>query len=66
MDAVFDSVSVAKNFYYLRINQNILLYSDFCQKSPSKTLILVKKYLGNVIPTKNHFFATLNHLKRTS
>ena len=58
VDAVFDSVSVATTFKEELTKQGII----FCSMSEAilKHPNLVKKYLGTVIPTTDHFFATLN------
>ena len=58
VDAVFDSVSVATTFKDELTKQGIIFcsMSESIQKHPE----LVKKYLGTVIPTTEHFFATLN------
>src|SRR6056300_262925 len=58
VDAVFDSVSVATTFKEELTKQGIIFcsMSEAIQKHPE----LVKKYLGSVIPTTDHFFATLN------
>ena len=58
VDAVFDSVSVATTFKEELTKQGIIFcsMSEAIQKHPE----LVKKYLGTVIPTTDHFFATLN------
>jgi len=58
VDAVFDSVSVATTFKEELTKQGIIFcpISEAIQKHPD----LVKKYLGSVIPTTDHFFATLN------
>ena len=58
VDAVFDSVSVATTFKEELTKQGIIFcsMSEAIQKHPD----LVKKYLGTVIPTTDHFFATLN------
>jgi Fe-S cluster assembly protein SufB len=58
VDAVFDSVSVATTFKE-ELNKLGIIFcsmSEAIQKHPE----LVKKYLGTVIPTSDHFFATLN------
>jgi Fe-S cluster assembly scaffold protein SufB len=56
VDAVFDSVSVATTFKEELTKQGIIFcsMSEAIQKHPD----LVKKYLGSVIPTTDHFFAT--------
>merc|ERR1712023_547485 len=58
VDAVFDSVSVATTFKDELTKQGIIFcsMSEAIQKHPE----LVKRYLGTVIPTTDHFFATLN------
>ena len=58
VDAVFDSVSVATTFKDELTKKGIIFcpISEAIQKHPE----LVKKYLGTVIPTTDHFFATLN------
>ena len=58
VDAVFDSVSVATTFKEELTKQGIIFcpISEAIQNHPE----LVKKYLGSVIPTSDHFFATLN------
>ena len=58
VDAVFDSVSVATTFKGELTKKGIIFcsISEAIQKHPE----LVKKYLGTVIPTTDHFFATLN------
>ena len=58
VDAVFDSVSVATTFKGELTKHGIIFcsMSEAIQKHPD----LVKKYLGTVIPTTDHFFATLN------
>ena len=58
VDAVFDSVSVATTFREELTKHGIIFcpISEAIQKHPE----LVKKYLGSVIPTTDHFFATLN------
>merc|ERR1712093_847837 len=58
VDAVFDSVSVATTFRE-ELNKHGIIFcpiSEAIQNHPE----LVKKYLGSVIPTTDHFFATLN------
>ena len=57
VDAVFDSVSVATTFKGELTKHGIIFcsMSEAIQKHPE----LVKKYLGTVIPTTDHFFATL-------
>ena len=58
VDAVFDSVSVATTFKG-ELNKLGIIFcsmSEAIQKHP----VLVKKYLGSVIPLTDHFFATLN------
>ena len=58
VDAVFDSVSVATTFKG-ELNKKGIIFcsmSEAIQNHPE----LVKKYLGSVIPTSDHFFATLN------
>ena len=54
VDAVFDSVSVATTFKEELTKQGIIFcsMSEAIQKHPE----LVKKYLGTVIPTTDHFF----------
>ena len=58
VDAVFDSVSVATTFRKELSKLGIIFcpISEAIQNHPE----LVKKYLGSVIPTTDHFFATLN------
>ena len=58
VDAVFDSVSVATTFKEELTKQGIIFcpMSEAIQNHPE----LVKKYLGSVIPTTDHYFATLN------
>ena len=58
VDAVFDSVSVATTFREELTKHGIIFcpISEAIQNHPE----LVKKYLGSVIPTTDHFFATLN------
>ena len=58
VDAVFDSVSVATTFKDTLTEKGIIFcsISEAIQKHPD----LVRKYLGSVIPTTDHFFATLN------
>ena len=58
VDAVFDSVSVATTFREELSKLGIIFcpISEAIQNHPE----LVKKYLGSVIPTTDHFFATLN------
>ena len=58
VDAVFDSVSVATTFKDKLTEKGIIFcpISEAIQKHPD----LVKKYLGSVIPTTDHYFATLN------
>jgi len=58
VDAVFDSISVATTFKDKLTKVGVIFcsISEAIQKHPD----LVKKYLGSVIPTTDHFFATLN------
>ena len=58
VDAVFDSVSVATTFREELSKLGIIFcpISEAIRNHPE----LVKKYLGSVIPTTDHFFATLN------
>ena len=55
---MFDSVSVATTFREELTKHGVIFcpISEAIQKHPE----LVKKYLGSVIPTTDHFFATLN------
>jgi Fe-S cluster assembly protein SufB len=58
VDAVFDSVSVATTFKEKLAELGII----FCSFSEAveKHAILVKKYLGSVVPYSDNFFAALN------
>ena len=58
VDAVFDSVSVATTFKEKLAELGII----FCPFSEAvqKHAILVKKYLGSVVPYSDNFFAALN------
>ena len=58
VDVVIDSVSVSTSFKEKLSELGIIFcsMSEAIQKHPE----LVKKYLGTVIPTTDHFFATLN------
>ena len=58
VDAVFDSVSVATTYKGELEKKGIIFcsISEAIQNHPE----LVKKYLGSVIPTGDHFFAALN------
>ena len=58
VDAVFDSVSVATT-YKKQLNDLGIIFcpiSDAIKNHPD----LIKKYLGSVIPTTDHYFAALN------
>ena len=57
VDAVFDSVSVATTFKEELTKQGIIFcpISEAIQNHPE----LVKKYLGSVIPTSDHFFCNI-------
>ena len=58
VDAVFDSVSVATTFKEKLAELGIIfcLFSEAVQKHP----VIVKKYLGSVVPYSDNFFAALN------
>ncbi|HSE85377.1 MAG TPA: Fe-S cluster assembly protein SufB, partial [Candidatus Binatia bacterium] len=58
VDAVFDSVSVATTFKEKLATLGII----FCPFSEAveKHAVLVKKYLGSVVPYSDNFFAALN------
>ena len=58
VDAVFDSVSVATTYKGELEKKGIIFcsISEAIQNHPE----LIKKYLGSVIPTGDHFFAALN------
>ena len=58
VDAVFDSVSVAKTFKEELAKKGILFcsFSEAVQNYPD----LVQKYLGSVVPHSDNFFAALN------
>ena len=58
VDAVFDSVSVATTFKEKLAGLGII----FCPFSEAvqKHAVLVKKYLGSVVPYSDNFFAALN------
>ena len=58
VDAVFDSVSVATTFKEKLGALGIIFcsFSEAVQKYP----VLVKKYLGSVVPHSDNFFAALN------
>src|ERR1044071_750725 len=58
VDAVFDSVSVATTFKEKLGALGIIFcsFSEALQKYP----VLVKKYLGSVVPHSDNFFAALN------
>lgn len=58
VDAVFDSVSVATTFKEKLAELGII----FCPFSEAvqKHAVLVKKYLGSVVPYSDNFFAALN------
>jgi Fe-S cluster assembly protein SufB len=58
VDAVFDSVSVATTFKKKLAELGIIFcsFSEALQKHP----VLVKKYLGSVVPYSDNFFAALN------
>src|SRR6201987_5383899 len=58
VDAVFDSVSVATTFKAKLAEMGVI----FCPFSEAvqKHAILVKKYLGSVVPYSDNFFAALN------
>jgi len=58
VDAVFDSVSVATTFKEKLAALGIIFcpFSEAVQKHP----VLVKKYLGSVVPYSDNFFAALN------
>ena len=57
VDAVFDSVSVATTFKDELTKQGIIFcpISEAIKNHPE----LVKKYLGSVIPTSDHFFCNI-------
>lgn len=58
VDAVFDSVSVATTFQERLREEGIIFcpISEAIQEHP----LLVKKYLGSVVPHSDNFFAALN------
>ena len=58
VDAVFDSVSVATTYKKQLEDIGVIFcpMSEAIQKHPD----LVKKYLGSVIPIRDHFYAALN------
>ena len=58
VDAVFDSVSVATTFKDKLDEIGVIFcpISEAIKKHPE----LIRKYLGSVIPTTDHFYATLN------
>src|SRR6266508_515434 len=58
VDAVFDSVSVATTFKKKLAELGIIFcsFSEALQKHP----VLVRKYLGSVVPYSDNFFAALN------
>jgi Fe-S cluster assembly protein SufB len=58
VDAVFDSVSVATTFKEKLAELGIIFcsFSEALQKHP----VLVRKYLGSVVPYSDNFFAALN------
>ena len=58
VDAVFDSVSVATTYREKLSKLGIIFcpISEAINKHPD----LIKKYLGTVIPTTDHYFAALN------
>ncbi len=58
VDAVFDSVSVATTFKEKLAEAGVIFcsFSEAVQKHPE----LVQKYLGNVVPYTDNFFAALN------
>ena len=58
VDAVFDSVSVATTFKEKLASLGIIFcsFSEAVQKHP----VIVRKYLGSVVPYSDNFFAALN------
>jgi Fe-S cluster assembly protein SufB len=58
VDAVFDSVSVATTFKEKLAELGVIFcsFSEAVRKHP----VLVKKYLGSVVPYSDNFFAALN------
>ena len=58
VDAVFDSVSVATTFKEKLAESGVLFcsFSEAVQKHP----VLVRRYLGSVVPYSDNFFAALN------
>jgi Fe-S cluster assembly protein SufB len=58
VDAVFDSVSVATTFKEKLAELGVIFcsFSEAVQKHP----VLVRKYLGSVVPYSDNFFAALN------
>jgi Fe-S cluster assembly protein SufB len=58
VDAVFDSVSVATTFKEKLASLGVIFcsFSEAVQKHP----VIVRKYLGSVVPYSDNFFAALN------
>ena len=58
VDAVFDSVSVATTFKEKLASLGIIFcsFSEAVQKHP----VIVRRYLGSVVPYSDNFFAALN------
>jgi len=58
VDAVFDSVSVATTFKKTLAEKGIIFcsFSEAVRDHP----VLVKKYMGSVVPYSDNFYATLN------
>ena len=58
VDAVFDSVSVATTHQEILAKKGIIFcsFSEAVKNHP----VLVRKYLGSVVPYTDNFFATLN------
>src|SRR4029078_7336188 len=58
IDAVFDSVSVATTFKE-KLGALGIIFCSFSE-ALQKHAVLVKKYLGSVVPYRDNFFAALN------
>ena len=58
VDAVFDSVSVATTFKD-ELNKLGIIFCSFSEAVQNHP-VLVKKYLGSVVPTNDNFFSNLN------
>src|SRR6188472_301206 len=58
IDAVFDSVSVATTFKE-KLGALGIIFCSFSE-ALQKHAVLVKKYLGSVVPVSDNFFAALN------